>query len=64
MYVFIIARKQSQSVPDLMGYQILMLKASNEYQGNCWVAYNRHSGSKLPPNQTVSGPILITQSGI
>ena len=38
VYVSVIARKQPQRVPDLMGYQILMLEASNEYQGNCWLA--------------------------
>ena len=41
VYVSVIARKQPQRVPDLMGYQILMLEASNEYQGNCWLAYDR-----------------------
>ena len=42
MHVPVIARKQLQRVPDLMGYQILMLEASNEYQGNCWLVYDRH----------------------
>ena len=60
VYVSVIARKQLQHVPDLMGYQILMLEASNEYQGNCWLAYDRRSGNKLSPNQTANGPILIT----
>ena len=41
VYVSVIARKQPQRVPDLMGYQILMLEASNEYQNNCWLAYDR-----------------------
>ena len=41
VYVSVIARKQPQHVPDLMGYQILMLEASNEYQGNFWLAYDR-----------------------
>ena len=41
VYVSVISRKQPQRVPDLMGYQILMLEASNEYQGNCWLAYDR-----------------------
>ena len=40
--VSVIARKQPQHVPDLMVYQILMLEASNEYQGNCWLAYDRY----------------------
>ena len=41
VYVSIIAKKQPQRVPDLMGYQILMLEASIEYQNNCWLAYDR-----------------------
>ena len=41
VYVSVIAKKQPQHVPDLMGYQILMLEANNEYQGNCWLAYDR-----------------------
>ena len=35
------AKKQHQRVPDLMRYQILMLEISNEYQNNCWLAYDR-----------------------
>jgi len=38
VYVSVIARKL---VPDLMGYQILMLEASSEYQNNRWMAYDR-----------------------
>ena len=41
VYVSVIARKQPQWVPDLMGYQILMLKASNEYKGSSCLAYDR-----------------------
>ena len=41
IYVSIISRKQPQRVPDLMGYQILMLEASTEYEGNSWLAYDR-----------------------
>ena len=32
VYVSVIARKQLQRAPDLMGYQILMLEDSNKYQ--------------------------------
>ena len=42
VYVSIVARKQPQYIPDLMGYQILMLEASNEYKGSSWLAYDRH----------------------
>ena len=41
VYVSIITRKQPQHVPDLMGYQILMLEASNGYKSSSWLAYNR-----------------------
>ena len=41
VYVSIIARKQPHRVPDLMGYQVLILEASNEYKNDCWLAYDR-----------------------
>ena len=34
VYVSIIAKKQPHRVPDLMGYQILILEASNEYRND------------------------------
>jgi len=41
VYVSVISKKQPQHVPYLMGYQILMLEVSNEYQKNRWLAYDR-----------------------
>ena len=41
VYVSVIARKQPHRVPDLMGYQILILEASNEYHNDCWLGYDR-----------------------
>ena len=41
VYVSVIARKQPQRVPDLMGYQVLILEASSEYKNDCWMAYDR-----------------------
>ena len=38
IYVSFVSKKH---VLDLMGYQILMLEASNEYQNNRWLAYDR-----------------------
>ena len=35
VYVSVIARKQPQRVPDLMGYQVLILEASSEYKNDC-----------------------------
>jgi len=34
IYLSVISKKQPQRVPDLMGYEILMLEVSNEYQNN------------------------------
>ena len=42
VYVPVMARKQPQRVPHLMGYQILMLEASNKYQSDCWLGYYRN----------------------
>ena len=41
VYVSVIARKQPRRVPDLMGYQVLILEASSEYKNECWMAYDR-----------------------
>ena len=41
VYVSIIAKKQPYRVPDLMGYQILILEASNEYRNDYWSGYDR-----------------------
>ena len=41
VYLAIIAKKQPHCMPDLKGYQILMLEASNEFQNNRWMAYDR-----------------------
>lgn len=41
VYVSVIARKHPQYVPDLMGYQILMLETSNKYKNDCWFGFDR-----------------------
>ena len=41
VYVAVISKKQPDRVPDLMGYQVLMLEASSEYKNDCWLAYDR-----------------------
>ena len=41
VYASVISRNKPEHVPDLMGYQILILEASNEYQNNSWLAYYR-----------------------
>ena len=41
VYVSVIAKTQPYRVPDLMGYQILIIEASTEYRNNSWLAYDR-----------------------
>ena len=46
-----IARNQPQHVTHLIGYQILILEANNEYQNNLWLAYYRqfrHQATSQP----------------
>ena len=35
VYVSVIAKKQPHCVPDLMGYQLLILEAGNKYRNDC-----------------------------
>ena len=41
VYISVIAKKQLHHVSDVMGYQILILEASNEYRNDCWLGYNQ-----------------------
>ena len=55
VYVAVISKKQPDRVPDLMGYQVLMLEVSNEYKNDCWLAYDRHFHHKLPSIPIANG---------
>ena len=37
----VIAKTQPYLVPDLMGYQILIIEVGTEYRNNSWLAYDR-----------------------
>ena len=41
-YIALVAQTQLQRVSDLLGYQHLILEAHLQYEGDGWVAYNRH----------------------
>lgn len=41
IYVAIISHKQPQRVPDLIGYQTLIIEAHMEYSGEGWMGYDR-----------------------
>ena len=39
-YVSIVSRNHPERIPDLMGYQSLIIEASMEYKGDCWAGYD------------------------
>ena len=41
VYISVIAKTQPHRISDLMGYQILILEASNEYCNDCWLGYDQ-----------------------
>jgi len=41
VYALVIAKREPHRIPDLMGYQILIIDTSNKYRNNGWLAYNR-----------------------
>ena len=41
IYTSIISKKQPERVPDLLGYQFLIIDAYLEYRGDTWVGYDR-----------------------
>ena len=40
-YVSVVLRNNPERIPDLMGYQSLIIEASMEYKGDCWAGYDR-----------------------
>ena len=40
-YVAVICNNQPARVPDLMGYQLLILEAYHEFRNDCWLGYDR-----------------------
>ena len=41
VYVAVISKKQPERIPDLMGYQSLVIEAYMEYKNDCWIGYDR-----------------------
>ena len=39
-YIAVIAWKQSQCIPDLLAYKILIIGSQMEYQGEAWMGYD------------------------
>ena len=41
VYVAVLSRNQPSRIPDLMGYQLLILEAYSKFRKNCWLGYDR-----------------------
>ena len=41
LYVAVLSRSQPERVADLLGYQTLIIQAYREYDGDCWLGYDR-----------------------
>ena len=41
VYVAVVTNKQPERIPDLMGYQSLVIEAYTEYKNDCWIGYDR-----------------------
>ena len=51
IYMAVISRKQPQRVPDLLGYQTLIIEAYLEYQDDGWMAYDRRFRQRTAATQ-------------
>ena len=41
IYMAVITRKQPECIPDLLGYQNLIIKAHMQFEGDTWMGYNK-----------------------
>ena len=41
VYVAVLSSNQPARIPDLMGYQLLILEAYNKFRNDCWLGYDR-----------------------
>ena len=48
LHLAIISQKQPQRVPELIGYQALIIDAQRAYLGECWIGYNHHFRQMAP----------------
>ena len=54
IYVAIISRKEPHRVVDLLAYQYLIIQAHQEYQGDCWLGYDRRFRQRAAANPSRS----------
>ena len=52
IYTTVISRKQPERVPDLLGYQSLLIDTYQEYRGDSWIEYDRRFHLSAAANGT------------
>ena len=60
IYIAIIAQKSPERIPDLLGYQALIIDASIQYDGDGWMGYDRRFRLSAAANSTKSWASLDT----
>ena len=57
-YVSVLARKHPNRIPDLMGYQSLIIDASLEFKGDSWAGYDRRFRQQAASNPQTSWSLM------
>ena len=54
IYMAVLCQKQPYRIQDLLGYQILIIEASLEYQGDGWMGYDRQFRQRVAANPALA----------
>ena len=54
IYIAIVAQKSPERIPDLLGYQALIIDASIQYDGDGWMGYDQRFHLSTAANSTTS----------
>ena len=54
IYIAIVSRKEPHRVLDLLAYQHLIIQAHQEYQGDCWLGYDRRFRQRAATNPSMN----------
>ena len=60
IYLTVIANKQPQRIPDLLGYQRLIIESQIEYQGDTWMGYDHRFCQRAVTNPHISWSTIDT----
>ena len=60
IYVAIISQKEPNRVTDLLSYQSLIIQAAQQYQGDCWLRYDRRFRQMVEAKPSTSWAVIDT----